>query len=142
MAFASFGSEVPTDPILERLHREGHDLALPVVVGRRIEAVRFQSGDPMAVSALGLREPLSREFLDPSRIDVIVVPGVAFDRDGFRVGYGGGFYDRFLRRTGSSRIGICFSVQLVGEVPYGGTDVSVDALVTEAETLRFGARPQ
>ncbi len=139
MAFLSFGSEVATDPIVERLHRDGRRVAVPVAGEREIEAVGFTPGDPVSVTAFGVREPLSRDAIDPASIDVVLVPAVAFDRSGFRVGYGGGFYDRFLPRTGPDafRIGICFSVQMVEEVPRGGMDVRVDAIVTDSGTLRF-----
>lgn len=139
MGFLSFGSEVATDPIVERLHREGRRVAVPAIAEHEIEAVGFAPGDPVSVASFGAREPLSRDALDPASIDVVLVPAVAFDRNGFRVGYGGGFYDRFLPRTGPDafHIGICFSVQLAEAVPRGAMDVPVDAVVTESETLRF-----
>ena len=69
---------------------------------------------------------------------MIVVPGVAFDARGGRLGYGGGFYDRFLASAGEGaiRIGICFEVQVVDEVPMAGHDLRVDAVVTEQRVLR------
>ena len=78
---------------------------------------------------------------DPGAIDVVVTPAVAFDRLGARVGYGGGFYDRFLPQTrpGCFRAGIAFGVQVlpVGAVAPGGHfDLPVDAIVTESETIR------
>jgi 5-formyltetrahydrofolate cyclo-ligase len=73
-------------------------------------------------------------------LDLVVVPGVAFDRRGARVGYGGGFYDRLLPRlrAGVPPIAIAFALQIVPEVPEGGMDRRVDAIVTEDEVIRCG----
>jgi len=92
-----------------------------------------------------MREVLSlidSGIASPEDIDVAVVPGLAFDRRGHRVGYGGGFYDRFLGRLrpDALTVGICFSVQLVDEVPHGRGDRPVDLVVTE-EGLNDESRP-
>ncbi|HXF36758.1 MAG TPA: 5-formyltetrahydrofolate cyclo-ligase, partial [Actinomycetota bacterium] len=89
-------------------------------------------------AAYGALEPAGGEVLSPQELDAVVVPGLAFDRRGYRVGYGGGFFDRFLPRTrpDAFRVGICFHLQLVEEVPHGAGDEPVDAVVTEREVIR------
>ena len=138
MVFSAFGSEVETEPIIERLAREGRRVALPRVEGGEIVAVRYRPGDPVRTASFGASEPTGSEILAPEEIDVVVTPGLAFDRRGHRVGYGGGFYDRFLARAGAGtpRIGVCFAVQLVEEVPHGEPDLAVDVVVTEDEIVR------
>jgi 5-formyltetrahydrofolate cyclo-ligase len=133
MAFSSFGSEVDTGPIIERLARDGRRVVLPRVEGRTIVPVAYRSGDPVNPSSIGALEPAGGEPVRPEEIDVVVVPGLAFDRRGHRVGYGGGFYDRFLGRLrpDALTVGICFSIQLVDEVPHGRGDLPVDLVVTE-----------
>jgi 5-formyltetrahydrofolate cyclo-ligase len=133
MAFSSFGSEVDTGPIIERLERDGRRVALPLTEGRIIVAVAYRSGDQVKPSSFGALEPAGGEKVAPEQIDVVVVPGLAFDRSGHRVGYGRGFYDRFLGalRPDALTVGICFSVQLVDEVPHGRGDRAVDLVVTE-----------
>jgi 5-formyltetrahydrofolate cyclo-ligase len=133
MAFSSFGSEVDTGPIIERLERDGRRVSLPRVEGRDIVAVAYRSGDPVIPTSFGAREPAGGEKVAPEEIDVVLVPGLAFDRSGHRVGYGRGFYDRFLPavRRDALTVGICFSVQLVDEVPQGRSDRPVDLVVTE-----------
>lgn len=138
MAFSSFGSEVETRPIIERLAREGCRVALPRIEGGEIVAVGYQPGEPVRTASFGASEPAGGQILAPEEIDIVVTPGLAFDRSGHRVGYGGGFYDRFLTRVGAAtpRIGVCFAVQLVEEVPHGETDLTVDVVVTEDEVIR------
>jgi 5-formyltetrahydrofolate cyclo-ligase len=103
------------------------------VEGRTIVPVGYRSGDPVKPSSFGALEPAAGEPVGPEEIDVVVVPGLAFDRRGHRVGYGGGFYDRFLGRLrpDALTVGICFSVQVVDEVPHGRGDRPVDLVVTE-----------
>jgi 5-formyltetrahydrofolate cyclo-ligase len=140
MLFWSFGSEVPTALIVERLDRRGVVLALPLIEGADLAPVRYRPGDPTVPTSFGAMEPAAGERIAPERLDVVAVPGVAFDRRGHRVGYGGGYYDRFLRGTPAVPIGLAFSVQVVEEsLPTGGTDVVVAAIVTEAGTIRPSA---
>ena len=74
----------------------------------------------------------------PMEIDLVAAPGLAFDRSGGRIGYGGGYFDGFLRRVRSdcAVAGVCFAEQLVAEVPAGPDDVRVDVVVTDAEVIR------
>jgi 5-formyltetrahydrofolate cyclo-ligase len=83
-------------------------------------------------------EPSGGDVVAPEDVELVIVPGVAFDRRGGRVGYGRGFYDRFLDRTrpGVPAIAIGFAIQVVDAVPSGGMDRRVDAVVTEDEVIR------
>jgi 5-formyltetrahydrofolate cyclo-ligase len=142
MVFWSFGSEVGTAPILDRLHAEGRRSALPRVEGTDIVPVRYVAGDDMAEAAFGMHEPTGEHVLRPDEVDVIVTPGLAFDRRGYRIGYGGGFYDRFFARTRGDalKVGVCFAFQVLDEVPHGGHDRPVDAIVTDEGSLRCRTR--
>ncbi|HYZ12576.1 MAG TPA: 5-formyltetrahydrofolate cyclo-ligase [Actinomycetota bacterium] len=141
MAFWSFGSEVDTSGLIEALHAAGKRVVLPRVDGREVAAVVYVPGDPTAAASFGAMEPTSAEIVRSTEIDVVIAPGVAFDRNGGRVGYGGGFYDRFLRtvRADTPVIGLAFAVQLVDEVPRGEHDRPVDVVVTEMGLIRRGA---
>lgn len=142
MAFWSFGSEVDTAPLIEGVLANGTRLVLPRVEGAEVVAAAYASGDPVAASSFGAMEPTGGPVTAPLEVDVVVVPGVAFDRRGARVGYGGGFYDRFLPRTraGVPAIAVAFALQVVGEVPEGPFDRRVDAIVTEHEVIRCPGR--
>jgi 5-formyltetrahydrofolate cyclo-ligase len=143
MLYWSFGSEVATGPLIDRLHDLGTVIVLPRIRGPQdLEAVAYEPGDRLRETSFGAREPAEGTVADPRSIDVVVAPGVAFDRSGRRVGYGGGFYDRFLQMLGQDvpRIALAFDVQLVDELPAGGFDQSVDVVVTESRVLRCRPR--
>ncbi len=138
MVFWSFGSEVGTVPIVDGLVGRGVCVALPRVEDGELVPVAFRPGDAMTQAAFGMLEPVEGRVLEATAVDVAVTPGLAFDRHGHRVGYGGGYYDRFFRRARPdlSKIAVCFGVQLVPEVPHGGSDVPVDVIVTEQGVIR------
>ena len=143
MLFWAFGSEVPTGPMIERLHERGVRVALPRIEDGDLVPIGYAPGDPTTEVYFGAREPAGGEAIAPATIDVVAVPGVAFDRRGRRVGYGGGYYDRFLAglRPGSGTTPFtaspAFAVQVVDDdLPAGSFDLPVDAIVTEEETIR------
>ena len=137
MLFSSFGSEVPTGPLIEGLRRRGVVVALPRIEGAVLVPVPYTPGDPTTITSFGAAEPAGGTPLDPSSIDVVGVPGVAFDRGGRRIGYGGGYYDRFLRGLPAFTVGLAFELQIVDEaLPAGRFDLPVAAIVTEEETIR------
>jgi 5-formyltetrahydrofolate cyclo-ligase len=140
--FSSFGAEVSTRAIAERLIEEGRRVLLPVLDKTVMHAAEYRPDEGLLGSWYGPDEPADRTPVDPAEIDAIVVPGLAFDRRGFRVGYGGGHYDRYLRSLGdrATRVGVAFEVQLVEHVPRGRFDQPVDVVVTEEETI-FCHRP-
>ena len=137
MVFASFGSEVPTDGIVDRLHALRRTVLLPFVEDGELRASRFGPGDRTVATTYGPREPATPSVVDPAEIEAIVTPGLAFDRRGHRLGYGGAFYDRYLPTLGTRafRIGIAFHQQLVEEVPSGEHDAPVDVVVTDREIV-------
>ncbi len=137
MAFWSFASEVQTSALIERLHEAGKRVALPRVAEGDIVAVAYAPGDPVSATSFGAMEPVGVDLVPAEDVDVVIVPGVAFDRRGGRVGYGGGFYDRLFARAPSvPAVAVGFAVQLVDEVPQGRSDSPVDVIVTEDEVIR------
>jgi 5-formyltetrahydrofolate cyclo-ligase len=138
LAFWSFGSEVDTAPLLDRLRSRGTTVALPRTHDGDIVPVIWTPGSSMTETSFGSREPTDGRVLQARELDLIVVPGVAFDRSCHRVGYGGGFYDRLLAsaRDGTAAVAIAFGMQVVEEVPTGPLDRPVDAIVTEGDVIR------
>jgi len=137
--FASFGSEVDTTPIIEGLLGTGRRPVLPVVVSRdgAMEHAVIRSLDDLTPGFKDIPEPrASCPRVGPEDVDLVIVPGVAFGRCCGRMGYGGGFYDRFLACCPAPRIAIAFSVQIVEDVPCDEHDLPVHAIVTENEIIR------
>jgi 5-formyltetrahydrofolate cyclo-ligase len=137
MLFYAFGSEIPTAAMAQRVVSEGKRLLLPFLEGDRIEAAEVGPGDPLVQASYGPKEPARRVPMDPAGVGLVVTPGLAFDRSGHRLGYGGGYYDGYLRRlsTPTVRIGIGFSEQLVDRVPHDSGDQRVDLVVTDAGVI-------
>ncbi len=138
LAYWSFGSEVDTEPVIRHFRDADVRVALPTTGTGDLVAVAYVPGDPVSPAGFGAMEPSGDGVVEPEAIDLVVVPGVAFDRRGGRVGYGGGFYDRFLSRTrpDAAAIAIGFALQVVDAVPQGRMDRRVDAVVTEDEVIR------
>jgi len=137
LVFASFGSEVPTAAIAARLAGAGRRVLLPFVRGRDMEAADMGPPGSLVATAYGPREPAERVAVDPGGIDAVVAPGLAFGRDGYRVGYGGGYFDRYLARMSSKavRVGIAFHEQLLDSVPHSSRDEPLHYVVTDRETV-------
>jgi 5-formyltetrahydrofolate cyclo-ligase len=137
LLFSSFGSEVSTAELVERLHAAGVALALPRIEDRELVPIRYAPGDPTRSAAFGIREPAGSERVPFDLLDLVVVPGVAFDRSCGRIGYGGGYYDRALGLVAAPAVAIAFSLQVLDtDLPRGVFDRRVDAIVTDAETIR------
>lgn len=141
MLFASFRSELDTAPIAEWVLRAGKTLCLPRVLGRRRMAA-FRVTDPAADLVPGKWDiPEPREGLPevpPEVIDLVFVPGSAFDEEGGRCGYGGGFYDTYLplTRPDAPRVALAFEAQLVPKIACEAHDLPVTAIVTERRVIR------
>lgn len=136
-AYVSFRSEVSTRAILSAALESGRTLLVPRVhrEGRRMVACRIHSLGELVPGDWGILEPAAATEVEPGQIDLIVTPGLAFDRQGMRLGYGAGYYDRFLRsvRPDCVRFGLAFEAQLLSAVPAGADDERVSGVITEAD---------
>jgi 5-formyltetrahydrofolate cyclo-ligase len=137
LLFYSFGTEIPTQDIAQRLIGEGRRVLLPFLQGPEMAAGELLPGEPLAATTYGPKEPGGRAPVDPGEVDLAIAPGLAFDRDGHRIGYGGGHYDRYLvrLRDDATRVGIAYHVQLLASVPHGPDDEPLDFVVTDRETI-------
>jgi 5-formyltetrahydrofolate cyclo-ligase len=139
LLFYSFGTEVPTAVLARRLLERGFRVLLPYLAGDGMEAAEVRPGSRLEATDYGPKEPADRIAVDPERIDAVITPGLAFDRRGARLGYGGGHYDRYLGRLEAHavRIGIAFAEQVVEAVPEEELDQPVDVVVTDEEVIRI-----
>jgi 5-formyltetrahydrofolate cyclo-ligase len=133
LLFYSFGTEVATAGMAERVLKEGKRLLLPYLENQVMGAAEVRPGDQLMPTGYGPKEPVRRIAVNPEDVDVVVAPGLAYDRRGHRLGYGAGYYDLYLSRLNSraARIGVAYSVQVVDRVPVGPKDAAVDLLVTD-----------
>ncbi len=130
MAYWSLPDEVDTHQLIERWSGE-KQFVLPVIKGRTLELRQFQGEEQLYESRYyGIMEPAGPAFTDYSSIDFVVVPGLAFTRQGDRLGYGGGYYDRLLPQlVNALKVAVAFPFQLVEEIPMAHYDVQVDEVV-------------
>jgi 5-formyltetrahydrofolate cyclo-ligase len=137
MAYASINNEVDLVPIMEKWHQEGRTILLPrVEADGRMEAVKWTGWNQIKSGPFGIREPLG-EAIDPAGIDVVLTPGLVFDYKGYRLGYGKGYYDRFLTRLSDSAFicGVCYEFQVIENVYPHSKDIPVHWIVTDHSEL-------
>ena len=133
--------EIDIRPLMINLHDGGFQLALPVVQGRGKPLLfrAWRPGDPLEQGVFGTLQPSPQcETLEP---DALIVPMLACDQEGWRLGYGGGFYDRTLvglrDRKAVTAVGVGFNGQLVDKVPHGPDDQRLDWLLTDKRACAF-----
>lgn len=144
MFYVDLPDEVRTRPLIERALREGRRVVVPYCDGDDLGLFLLHDLAELAPGVLGIDEPPPRLRVLPERqveraaIDLVVVPGVAFDRDGGRIGQGRGYYDRFLSTLGGRAgfIALAYQCQIFSSVPRGEHDIQMDAVVSEDNVYR------
>ena len=128
MLFWPLPDEINTIPLIEHAYAVGKNIFLPVVVGDDLVIKRY---NPMAMKpgAFGILEPQG-DPVSPVQLDLIIVPGVAFDAAGNRMGRGKGFYDRLLAGTSATTIGVCYAEQYYLSIPTEPHDVPLNDVIT------------
>ena len=131
LCYYSLPDEVDTHAFVEELRTTGKTVLLPKVTGDGImELRRYDGKDSMHIGAYGIMEPVGSLFTNYEDIDVALIPGVAFDKGGNRLGRGKGFYDRILPSLKNARkIGVCFPFQYIASVPAEKHDIPVDQVI-------------
>ena len=139
-AFSAVGDEISAFPLMSVVARQNHSLCLPVMQGkgRPLLFRAWSPGDRMKTAVWGIQEPLpSAPAVDP---DVLLVPLLAFDGRGYRLGYGGGFYDRTLAELRARKeivaIGLAFDEQRIDAVPHSDDDQRLDWVLTPSGPTR------
>ena len=131
LAYADYNHEVMTRFIIEAAWREGKEVAVPKVVGQDMVFYKLTDFAQLEKGYFGIPEPAYGEIVQWEDA-MMVMPGVAFDKENHRVGYGGGFYDRFLEKHPRiRRVAVAFEFQMLPEVPTEPTDIPPEIIVTE-----------
>ena len=137
--YAAVRGEADPFPLMAALANQGHPLCLPHTQGEAMVFRSWKPGDPLVVGRFNIPEPDAKAR--ERRPDLVLVPVLAFDRHGYRLGYGGGYYDRYLSEHRAKRtvraIGIAFAGQEMEELPREASDEPLDAVVTEDRVIRF-----
>lgn len=132
-------NEVFTEKLYQQARQQNKDVVYPRVRGEDLEFVLVGNRSELIPGTFGVMEPSGNDLMVPTELDLVVVPGVAYDLSGYRLGYGKGFYDKALHDTseGTVRVGVCYELQLVDVLPAERHDICMDLIVTEERILRF-----
>lgn len=132
--YISKGSEVETDGMIQQAMEQGKEVLVPHT-NDRIELVKFTSFEDLAPAKFGIPEPKTKTK-SGHQPDVVIVPGLAFDLDLHRLGYGKGHYDMLLKKLKCLKVGICFDMQIVDNIPRHEHDEKMNAVLSEKRLLR------
>ena len=139
--FCPFDREPDITPLFSFLLSTKGFLILPKVKDDHIELYRVNTTEDLKPQSFCILEPSEGERVSPEEVDFILVPGVAFDRRGYRLGFGKGYYDRLLVNIKGLKVGVCYSFQVLEEIPTDPWDVPVDMIVTEKFVIKGGKKP-
>ncbi len=138
LMFCPHRGEPDITPLFSWALERGKGLLLPRVEGQELRLIRVEEDASLSPGAFCILEPSGGEEVSPQKVDLSLIPGVAFDPWGYRIGYGKGYYDRILGRLGGLRVGVCYQFQLLEEVPRDDWDMPVDLVVTEEKIYQGG----
>ena len=140
LIYASLDEEIKTDDIISRAHSDDKRVAVPYCYDEsgNMGFYLISSVDELETGSFNVREPDKNqcEKLENFSDSIIIVPGMMFDKSGFRLGYGKGYYDRFLAKYNQISIGLCYDEMLVSSLPRGKFDKNVDIIITQSEIIR------
>ena len=129
--YLPIGSEVITSLLINDALLSGKKIALPKTEGENMRFFEYKEGSVLKEGNFGVFEPVDTSEISPADIDLFIVPGVAFDKEGNRIGYGKGYYDKYMKDTCKTKIGLAFKTQMVDHIKSEQNDIKMDKVVTE-----------
>ncbi len=144
--FISTQEEVDTHNIIRESLEKGKRIGVPITLPKEKKLLVSEIKNMDEELEMGFYDILTpkKEYIreiPPEEIDIVLVPGLIFREDGFRIGYGGGYYDRFLRNVKDVvKIGLCYEMQLYEDIPIASHDVPVDYIITEKRIIDCKAK--
>jgi len=133
--YEALPGEVQTAAFIEKWYKS-KTLLLPIVEGNDLKLSPYAGPESLRSGAFGILEPTAESTVSEKEIDLIIVPGIAFDRALNRMGRGKGFYDRLLSSLPVPKMGICFDFQLFDKIPCEPFDIKMDCVISESEIVR------
>lgn len=133
--FISYRSEVDTKGIIDDILADGKKLLVPLVKGSEMIAVEVKGIDDLEPNKMGILEPKDGE--EVTEVDLTLTPGLAFDKAGYRLGYGGGYYDKFFAKVDTIRMGIGYYDQFVESLVHEDYDKPLEYLLTDRGLIEF-----
>lgn len=142
--YVSYDTELDTKEIINKALEEGKRIFIPRIENKikSMDAVEITSLDNLEESKYGILEPsIYKEAIDPNEIDLIIVPGVAFDCCGGRMGYGAGYYDRYFKKINKEnlvdikKVALAYDLQILEQVPMDEFDVPIDYILSENQSI-------
>ena len=133
LMYHSLPDELPTVLFLDKWNSK-KKFYLPRVNGADLDILPYDKSR-LELGSFHIEEPIGDDIVDEAEIELIIVPAVAYDRDGNRLGRGKGFYDRLLKRAKAYKIGICYDFQIVENLPVEMHDIPVDMVISQSETI-------
>ncbi|MGL4848689.1 MAG: 5-formyltetrahydrofolate cyclo-ligase [Clostridium sp.] len=136
--YVNYGSEINTKKIIEKALDEEKSVFVPrIKKNREMEFIKIDSIEELEKNKIGILEP-KKEFTEKvEKIELLVLPGLAFDLNGGRIGYGGGYYDRYLDNKDILKIALSYELQILNEIPMEEHDIKYDYLITEKRIVRI-----
>ena len=144
MIYVSFSSEVMTKELINYALSKKKRVIVPAVdlVNHQLRLSEIKQYDELVPSTYGIKEPRQLRIIKPDQVELFILPGVAFDEQGTRLGYGGGYFDRLLNTKNKSQqlVGIAYELQIQKKLPYTHLDISVNKVITEEKVRSFNFR--
>lgn len=135
LTYIEKGTEVKTSIIIPDMFSFGKEVILPIVEGDGLVLSRIIDLSELGMGAFGILEPRIRRIVDPSSLELAILPGVGFDLNGNRIGYGGGYFDRLLKGIDIPVIGLAYEIQIVDSLPSSRWDLKVHKIITEKRII-------
>ncbi len=144
LIYNDYGSEVKTNLIFEKAIKDGKNVFYPKVEGYYMSFYKITDQEQLSGGYKGILEPFgnTRKYESVNHT-IIIVPGTVFGKDGYRIGYGKGYYDRFLATFPSMyKIGICYDIQMCDTLPYDDYDIKMDEIISEKNIISLNGEKE
>lgn len=136
--YVNYKSEINTKEIIKISLEKGKSVFVPrIKKNREMDFIKINSLEDLEENKMGILEPKDNFNKKPDKIDLMILPGLAFDLNGGRIGYGGGYYDRYLMNKNEVlKISLCYEIQIIDKIPMEEHDIEYDYLITENRALK------